>query len=745
MLTTMDPGLWELYEGGSSDDEVSAILRLARGAEPPKSVRVVSNFGEVVTVRLRRGEIPEVRTAPGVVSLKASGMVTQPRSPGEAEPEAGSAEGEAEFDDGTQAIESPALAPVPGVDGTGVVIGICDWGFDFTHANLRKTDGSTRLQCLWDQRGGQGHESPTPFNYGRMLKREAIDAALATPDPCATARYHPSSGDPSDSGAHGTHVADIVAGSRREPGSEVGLASGSDLVFVHLAAPNVGELGNLGDSVGLLEGLDFVRQQAAGRPCVLHLSAGKTGGPHRGDTLLERAVDAMLERPGIVLVQSVGNYAASSMHTHARVGPDQQHTIDWITPPADRTPNELEIWYNGQDVFDVTLVSPDGRQFPLGLDNRMQIRDGTRVWGNFYHRKLEPNSGMNHIVVFLYTAAPSGRWQVVVHGRDVVDGRLHAWIERDASGRYQSRFPRAQASTRFTTNTICNCFRAIAVGAYDATQPSKPPTRFSSRGPTADGRQKPEIAAPGYRIRAARSMPRDGWQGQSKLCVKSGTSMAAPWVSGTVALMMSAAGRPLTIHEIRRALIGSADPHAGPSGRSSTQLGYGYLNVTAAVAAAKRIGGTAPATRDVVTPVTPAAPKAFLEDLEDLEYAERGEDLDDDETLEDNEDNLDVEDQEGAGDLEGVEVPEGDRMVRYLGAEDVEHESEGETTGEDCGCTRREDTEDDGDDIEDTDDIEDVEDGDDVEDVFEEVEAEAEPFAWEDIRDAIEASDATDE
>src|SRR5262249_10649511 len=157
-----------------------------------------------------------------------------------------------------------------------------------------------------------------------------------------------------------------------------------------------------------LEGLDFVRRQAAGRPCVLHLSAGKTGGPHRGDTLLERAVDAMLHEPGIVLIQSVGNYAASAMHTHARVGPDQHHTINWLTPQRDRTPNELEIWYSGDDVFDVTVVSPDGREFTVALGQRMPIGDGTTTWGNFYHRLHEPNSGLNHVVVYLYTSAPNG-------------------------------------------------------------------------------------------------------------------------------------------------------------------------------------------------------------------------------------------------------------------------------------------------------------------------------------------------
>jgi subtilisin family serine protease len=284
------------------------------------------------------------------------------------------------------------------------------------------------------------------------------------------------------------------------------------------------------------------------------------------------------------------------MHTHARIGPAQTHSFDWVTPDNDRTPNELEIWYSGRDVFDVTLTAPDGQEFTTPLDSRRRLGDAASTWGNFYHRRNEPNSGLNHVLVYLYTTAPTGRWRITVHGQDVVDGRLHAWIERDASGRYQSRFPVDQATSRYTTNTICNCYRAIAVGAYDGTRKDRPPTRFTSRGPTADGRQKPEIAAPGYRIRAARSMPRNGWQpGEPKLTVKSGTSMAAPVVSGTVALMMSVAGRPLTIHEIRRALIGSADPHPGPSGRSSTQLGYGYVNPAAAVAAARRIGREAPA------------------------------------------------------------------------------------------------------------------------------------------------------
>jgi hypothetical protein len=54
--------------------------------------------------------------------------------------------------------------------------------------------------------------------------------------------------------------------------------------------------------------------------------------------------------------------------------------------------------------------------------------------------------------------------------------------------------------------------------------------------------------------------------------------------------MHQAAGRPLTIVEARRLLIGTADPAPGGPGRGPTRLGYGYLNIAAAVEAARRLG-----------------------------------------------------------------------------------------------------------------------------------------------------------
>lgn len=99
----------------------------------------------------------------------------------------------------------------------------------------------------------------------------------------------------------------------------------------------------------------------------------------------------------------------------------------------------------------------------------------------------------------------------------------------------------------------------IAVGSVNADKPHLYGiSPFSSRGPTADGRLKPDVVAPGERILSCNQNHRHGLYR-----VDSGTSMAAPHVSGLLAAFLSA----------RREFLGRPDELKALLLRTCTDLG----------------------------------------------------------------------------------------------------------------------------------------------------------------------------
>jgi subtilisin family serine protease len=606
----MDPALQELLDGDPSA-EIEALIKLKEPQTIPARVRPVVRFGTILTCRIERRNIREVWSDPSVVSCKAPRLLVS---------ETGLVvSGELQTLD-TQQTDLRRPSDL-GITGRGVIVGFVDVGCDFAHPNFRRPDGSTRLLALWDQ-SGSNPSGAEPYGYGKIFHQDQINDALQSARPYETLAYHPSKADPQGLGAHGTLAMDIAAGNGRARGSPLGIAPEADLIFVHVSAGSLGGEVTLGDSVRLLEALDFINRTAGGAPYIVNVSLGRRGGPHDGLTLVEQAMDVLLlEAPGRAICMSTGNYYGSQAHASGALRPGETRTLTWLIDPADVTPNELEIWYSGKDTFGFEVHAPNGSgSFCATLGEDCAIEIAGRSVGHLYHRARDPNNADHHIDLFLKPPAPGGAWRVTIVGTDVVDGRFNAWVERDAPcPRCDSRFGPGDVDPSGTTGTICNGFRTIAVGAFDAHSPLHEIAPFSSSGPTRDFRQKPDLVAPGLQVLGARSAPKDTVPDPVWLTRMSGTSFAAPHVSGTIALMFEAARRPLRIEETRRLLLTAARPSGKQ--RDVPRIGSGYLDVERAVTLtleADSAGGTHAVKCVEKKRVTPTA-KTFLRALADLD------------------------------------------------------------------------------------------------------------------------------
>ena len=501
--------------------------------DPGAEIGAAEDGGVIVTGRIPIRKAEAIHQHPDVLSMKAS----QPVRPLLRD-----------------TLESMGVQPgskaVAGTDGgAGAVVGLIDIGGDFAHQNFLKADGGTRLLALWQQ--GAPARADSPYGYGRLFARAEIDAALKKADPYRALGYDPGGG--RTGGSHGTHVMDIAAGNGR--GTQLpGVAPAAELVFVEVSARDVAWGGpesvfsSFGDSVQMLEAVKFVFDTAGERPCVVNLSLGTNGGPHDGSSLVEQGFDALVaQKPNRAIVLAAGNAQEDGVHTMGTVPAGGQLEVAWVLEGG--TGGEFELWHGGSERLRAELLGPDGEllasvapgeNFPLGTGNG-------EIAAFLSSRINDPNNKDNVIGIWLAPNWPDGEVKVRLHALTDKEVPFHAWIERSDSG--QAHFKAPVAS--HVLGSLSTGRQTVVVGAYDARKSGEPAASFSSAGPTRDGRPKPEVAAPGMQVMAARSRSSDG------LTKKSGTSMAAPAVSGLIALMLAKAhkkGQSLSIEQIRAKL-----------------------------------------------------------------------------------------------------------------------------------------------------------------------------------------------
>lgn len=469
----------------------------------------------------------------------------------------------------------------PGRKGAGVIVGIVDTGCDYTHNSFRKSDGTSRILSIWDQglTRVRGESSPTGFSYGVEYSKSNIDLALRSAAPFNSVRHQ-------DTGEHGTHVAGIAAGDGSDAGrgrpanTFVGVAPEADIIVVANRS-NGGE--GLGTSSNTLDAVNYIFRKAAelDKAAVINMSLGDNLGPHDGTSLLERGLDNLLGRKGRCFVKSAGNAGSARIHAQGNVLTGRTENVRFNQPSGDVWSNQIDMWYEGADRFRVSVIDPSGNE--VGPVNAGNVGNFTFASGNRVrvdHRNNDAFNGDKRVFMTFSrgTAATiaAGNWQVRIRSLNSRSGgRFDAWIQR---GGIVPSFLSPHQNRAMTISTPGNAREVITAANYSVSGfGAGALASSSSRGPTRDGRVAPTVAAPGSDIMAANAGSNgDPYQSMS------GTSMSAPHVTGTIALMLQK-NPDRTQAQVKQCLENTARQDANTGPVPNTAWGAGKLDANAAV------------------------------------------------------------------------------------------------------------------------------------------------------------------
>ena len=401
-----------------------------------------------------------------------------------------------------------------GLTGRGVLVAVIDSGIDYFHSDFRNPDGTTRIGLLADQ------------DRDRIYTREEINAALETGSRSSALELVPST-DPS---GHGTAVAAIAAGNGREGnGVYRGVAYESELMVVKLGTPLTDSFPR---TTQLMKALDLVvrRAQDMNRPLAVNISFGNTYGSHDGTSLLETFINDISNIGRNVIVAGTGNEGTGAGHRAGSLVMGQEENAQLSIAPYE-TGMGVQLWKSYVDQFSIRLVTPSGEVIGP-IDSRLGPQTlrygGTRIL--IYYGKPSPFSRAQEVYFDFLPVRDyldSGIWTFRLTPERIVTGRYDMWLPSRGLLNPSTRFLRPVPETTLTIpSTAAN---VISVGAYDDSYRAY--ADFSGRGFTRQTQQvKPDLAAPGVDIVTARRG--GGYEAVT------GTSFAAPFVTGSAALLM---------------------------------------------------------------------------------------------------------------------------------------------------------------------------------------------------------------
>ena len=457
--------------------------------------------------------------------------------------------------------------------GEGVVVGVIDGGFDYTHPTFYNADGTQyRISRVWEQ--GETGTPPTGYSYGSELVGQT---AILNDE-----------FDERD-GSHGTHVAGIAAGSGSALSSTYkGVAYESELVFVSA---------DLSSDVSITDGVKYIFDYAnsVNKPAVVNMSLGVHVGPHDGTSLLDQTFDR-LAGEGKILVGAAGNEGGAKLHLDYDLSSDTVYSF--LTFPGNSShPNAgstfIDIWgEEGKDltvainvfntntneledytdyistatdgVYEFTLqdsdpTDPDEVSVSITVEHASPLNEKPHIYiefdntdqnesGDIYDYILLEITGTNTSFDAWCSGSGEAVFTNIGRANPYIDGNTNMTVGEIGGTANSVISVGAYTSKNEYMDHQGNTQRAPAYAEVGEIAP------FSSLGPTADGRTKPDITAPGNVVISSVSSFDTNYDGTSPTVVAGvnkgtdiwwfaaleGTSMASPMVAGIVALWLEA-------------------------------------------------------------------------------------------------------------------------------------------------------------------------------------------------------------
>jgi subtilisin family serine protease len=487
--------------------------------------------------------------------------------------------------------------------GKNILIGIIDTEFDTRHPAFLDSNKTTRFIAIWDQNDSTNSKG-NRFGYGTIKNKKEllIDTAFG-----------------SKGSFHGTLMAAAATGSEMKPGY-YGVAPEAMIAGVCYDYTN---------DMSLINGIEWLFSLADSLkvPCVVSMSIGVSAGPHDGTSELDTYID-QVSGPGRIIVGAAGNDGVSRAHVLFDLKANSTPIGTWITPQRIVSEKDttyswgIDLWGEAQKQFmlsteifntstnelheETNFITVGTKKSSFKPDT-VVLNGDTVIW--YINTERSTLNTKPHAEVV--AVSKKSLYRIGIRLKSSIATKVHGWNMHKKSCESFKMDNHIDGDNNYTVNEVGGTAkRIIAVGSYynrisiklwngEIFPAAETDTvfhiaDFSGRGPTVDGRTKPDITAPGVKVVSAiSSYYKDSsrtvyWPYHPNFYGRygssTGTSISAPIVAGVIALLLQADSQ-LTPEKIKSALQASAkkDEFTGPLTLPDNTWGCGKLNAIGAL------------------------------------------------------------------------------------------------------------------------------------------------------------------